>query len=351
MTIVIQTKKVPQSENKHYCRYSRAKSEGREHGVTQTLIIAILCMLPLAADAFQTLSLGKTTRCPTLCQRYPRKKNLDRITCFISPLQQTIRSKCLELTILRSSSPQGEHPTTENNYNETVVNEITEAKTEKELTPQERMQLALGIEPETEEDRKVRIAKREALVAKKEKEKLVKLGVAIVSGAAAMFNYAFQYTHPITSLSLLSDMQRNSEELTVIGRNGRPTVVDFWAPWCENCKASAPTLSAIETEYKSQVNFVLINGDLAENWGLIERFGVDAIPHMALLDSDGTVETALIGPIPKSILREDLDVLLSNSQLEKKGGSIDEGKRTLPHVMYDAFRNKPDMKKVSFDEK
>ena len=72
---------------------------------------------------------------------------------------------------------------------------------------------------------------------------------------------------------------------------------------------------------------------------------------MALLDSDGTVETALIGPIPKSILKEDLDVLLSNSQLEKKGGSIDEGKRTLPHVMYDAFRNKPDMKKVSFDEK
>ena len=92
-----------------------------------------------------------------------------------------------------------------------------------------------------------------------------------------------------------------------------------------------------------------MNGDLAENWGLIERFGVDAIPHLALLDSDGTVETALIGPIPKSILRADLDVLLSNAEVGKKISTIDEEKLKLPHMMYDAFRNKPDMKKIRFD--
>lgn len=347
MTIGIQTNRPPISVNTRYSCCSRTKREERKHAVVPTLIIAILCMLPLVTDAFQTLPLGKTVPSPALCHRHPREKSLVTITCFISPFQQQIRSQCLKLTILHSSSPQGEHPTTENSYNETVVSEIPEVGAEKELTPQERMQLALGIEPETEEDRKARIAKRDALVAKKEKEKLVKLGVAVASGFAAIFNYAYQYTHPITSLSLLSDMQRNSEELAVIGRNGRPTVVDFWAPWCENCKASAPTLSAIEAEYKSQVNFILVNGDLSENWGLIERFGVDAIPHLALLDSDGTVETALIGPIPKSILRADLDVLLSNAALEKKG--VDGGKTALPHIMYDAFRNKPDMKKISFD--
>merc|ERR1712238_243900 len=107
------------------------------------------------------------------------------------------------------------------------------------------------------------------------------------------------------------------------------TVVDFWAPWCVNCKTSAPTLAALEAEYKSQVNFILVNGDLDENWGLIEKFGVDAIPHLALVDSDGTVETALIGPIPKSILRADLDVLLSNAQ-KKNGYVVGEGKLQLP---------------------
>lgn len=83
---------------------------------------------------------------------------------------------------------------------------------------------------------------------------------------------------------------------------------------------------------------------------MIERFGVDAIPHMAMLDSDGTIETALIGPIPKSILRADLDVLLSNAQVEKKDGAVIDGEKLkLPHMMYDAFRTKPELKKVSFD--
>merc|ERR1712165_67899 len=101
-------------------------------------------------------------------------------------------------------------------------------------------------------------------------------------------------------------MQRNSPAISIIGSNGKPTIIDFWAPWCENCKKAAPTLYSIEEEYKSKVNFVMVNGDLDENWGLIERLGVDAIPHLCMISSDGIVETALIGPIPKSVLQADL---------------------------------------------
>jgi len=338
MSIEITANQTPLSENAPSDRDSTSKCIGRRHGIAPMSIIVLFSMLPLAG-ALQTFTLGQSVRCPNLCRYNPRK----------------LGSKCcdqsgsrLKLTILHNSPPQGELPQSDDNYNETAVIETAKVEPERELTAQEKMQIAMGKEVESEEDRLARIAKREALVAKEEKEKLVRLGVAFASGLAAVFNYAYQYTHPVTSLSLLTDMQNNSEELTVIGKNGRPTVIDFWAPWCENCKASAPTLSAIETEYKSQVNFILVNGDLAENWGLIERFGVDAIPHMALLDSDGTVETALIGPIPKSILRDDLDVLLSNAQ-KKNGYVVGEGKLQLPHMMYDAFRNKPDMKKVSFD--
>lgn len=69
----------------------------------------------------------------------------------------------------------------------------------------------------------------------------------------------------------------------------------------------APTLLQVEEEYKDKVNFVMINGDTREAWPLIEAFGVDAIPHLAMVSSDGDVETALIGPIPKQILEADLD--------------------------------------------
>ena len=77
--------------------------------------------------------------------------------------------------------------------------------------------------------------------------------------------------------------------------------------WCENCKLMAPTLLQIEEEYKDKVNFVMVNGDKRDAWPLIEAFGVDAIPHLALVSSEGDVETALIGPIPKRVLRADLD--------------------------------------------
>ena len=114
----------------------------------------------------------------------------------------------------------------------------------------------------------------------------------------------------------------------------------------------------------------MVNGDLGDNWGVIERFGVDAIPHLALVGSDGVVETALIGPIPRSVLRADLDVLLENSRLDQNaaaGGVVDQssgsgsnsdsdseklqerqGKIELPYKMYDAFRNQPEMRRVSF---
>jgi thioredoxin-like negative regulator of GroEL len=69
----------------------------------------------------------------------------------------------------------------------------------------------------------------------------------------------------------------------------------------------APTLLQVEEDYKERVNFVMVNGDKRDAWPLIEAFGVDAIPHMALVSADGDVETALIGPIPKSVLSADLD--------------------------------------------
>ena len=59
---------------------------------------------------------------------------------------------------------------------------------------------------------------------------------------------------------------------------------------------------------------------------------MDAIPHIALVTETGEVETALIGPIPKSVLRSDLDTLLRNVGSKEK--------QDLPYKMLDAFANK-----------
>jgi thioredoxin-like negative regulator of GroEL len=158
-----------------------------------------------------------------------------------------------------------------------------------------------------------------------------------------MANYVYQYSHPITAIQLLTEMQQSSASMSVIGKNGKPTVVDFWAPWCETCKLAAPTLYKVEEIYRDRVNFVMVNGDQPQAFPYIEAFGVDAIPHLALVNADGDVETALIGPIPKSVLEADINVLIDNTL------AASEKKTPLPHKMLDAFANRPEQRRVHFD--
>ena len=139
---------------------------------------------------------------------------------------------------------------------------------------------------------------------------------------------------------------------------------------CENCKFMAPTMLQIEEEYKDKVNFVMVNGDDPQSWPLIEAFGVDAIPHMALINAEGEVETALIGPIPKRVLEADLNVLLANAALldddssSKADGLAIEAvikerdtemvaaralkKQDLPYKMLAVFANQPELRRVQF---
>lgn len=169
------------------------------------------------------------------------------------------------------------------------------------------------------------------------KNKLRNVIIAVSSFAFAIANYCWQLTHPVTAVSILVSMENKSAPLTSIGNNGKPTVIDFWAPWCSNCKVAAPTLQAVEKQYGDSVNFIMVNGDDGKNWPLIQLFGVDAIPHLALLSDEGDVETALIGPMSRNVLRADLDALLTKRENCEAAPVCHE---ELPYKMYDAFSNR-----------
>jgi len=187
--------------------------------------------------------------------------------------------------------------------------------------------------------------------------------VAVSSFAFALLNYGYHFTHPVTAIEILSTMQKQSAPLTDIGNNGKPTVIDFWAPWCGNCKVAAPTLQAVEEEYGDKVNFIMVNADDARNGPLIQLFGVDAIPHLALLDGDGDAETALIGPTSRNVLRSDLDALLNKNCGTSVATTMEEDIQTatptiticqtghdeLPYKMYDAFGRR-DSRRINFVE-
>lgn len=52
--------------------------------------------------------------------------------------------------------------------------------------------------------------------------------IAIASFTISILHYIYQFTHPITAVEILANMQVKSDPLTSIGNNGKPTVVDFW---------------------------------------------------------------------------------------------------------------------------
>jgi thioredoxin 1 len=64
---------------------------------------------------------------------------------------------------------------------------------------------------------------------------------------------------------------------TEIKDSSEPVIlVDFWAPWCGPCRASAPHVDRLADDMKGKVKVMKMNTD--ENQSIPARFGITAIP-------------------------------------------------------------------------
>ena len=75
-----------------------------------------------------------------------------------------------------------------------------------------------------------------------------------------------------------------------------PVLVDFWAAWCGPCRAVAPTVEALASEYAGKLKVVKL--DVDESGDVAGQFGVQSIPTLILFKGGQPVER-LVGNVPK----------------------------------------------------
>eukprot|EP00210_Caulerpa_lentillifera_P007943 g7582.t1 len=142
---------------------------------------------------------------------------------------------------------------------------------------------------------------------------------SLLAGGAVSFGIGlFLFTRVFTTGPSFADLESQSTPYEIAQSNGKPTVIEFYAKWCEVCREMLPDTLSAEAKYKDQINFVALNVENGKWTPEMLEYGVDGIPHFSFLDSEQTSQGTAIGRLPKRILDEDLKALVEKKPLPYK---------------------------------
>eukprot|EP00898_Chlorokybus_atmophyticus_P001865 jgi/Chlat1/267/Chrsp1S03160 len=132
----------------------------------------------------------------------------------------------------------------------------------------------------------------------------------LIAGAAAGFAVAaFATIRVLGGGPTLATLAASAVPFDVALQNGRPTVVEFYADWCEACKELAPEVYRVEKSWADKVNFVMLNIDNPKWTPEMDEYNVDGIPHFVFLNDQGKEAAEVVGKLPRSVLEANVEAL------------------------------------------
>uniref|UniRef100_A0A6S8MAI0 Thioredoxin domain-containing protein n=1 Tax=Dunaliella tertiolecta TaxID=3047 RepID=A0A6S8MAI0_DUNTE len=144
-------------------------------------------------------------------------------------------------------------------------------------------------------------------------------GAGIAGGAALAAVAAFAASRLLSPGPSIAVLEQMAVPLETALSNGKPTVMEFYANWCEVCRDLVEDEYAVEKQYGDSVNFVMLNIENSKWAPEITDYRVRGIPHFIFLDKEGEPLAAAVGRLPRQVLEDNV-------------AALSQGQRQLPHA-------------------
>ncbi|MGC5562743.1 thioredoxin [Streptomyces sp. FR-108] len=102
----------------------------------------------------------------------------------------------------------------------------------------------------------------------------------------------------------------------VVERATPPVVVDLWATWCGPCRMVSPALEQVARDLAGRIKLVKV--DVDKNPRLSQRFEVQAVPTLLVLDRGRTLARQA-GAAPAPVLRKWVEQALEDRRAAAEG--------------------------------